>query len=135
LNNQPLIEFLEKTNLIEIMVSNEEKRKDLKSCFYVPFLQNIGLLLEEKSMSADQLYNYLGSKDGWEAYATKVRNDLQSVEPKNPYDVENTSSEGYGSAVSMEEEDELSEEPNDADDYDTEQAEILLTKADIEAIG
>lgn len=37
--------------------------------------------------------------------------------------------------MSQEEEDDNSDEPNDADDYDTEQCEILLTKDDIEAIG
>jgi hypothetical protein len=45
------------------------------------------------------------------------------------------SDDGYGSAVSMsQEEEEISDEPNDADDYDTDQCEILLTKEEIEAI-
>jgi len=137
LNGQPLIDFLEKILLIKVMLTKEEESKEKQPTpHFMPFLQNIGLLVEEKSMSNDQLYNYLGSKEGWEAYATRVRNERQSIEPRDPYDVDNTSSEGYGSAVSIEDDDEeISDEPNDADDYDTEQAEILLTKADIEAIG
>lgn len=137
LNGQPLIDFLEKIQLIQIMLTKEEESKDQQpSPHFVPFLQNIGLLVEDKSMSNDQLYNYLVSKEGWEAYATRVRNERQSIEPRDPYEVDNTSSEGYGSAVSIDDDDEdISDEPNDADDYDTEQAEVLLTKEDIEAIG
>jgi len=129
------MDFLEKLNLIKIMIAKEDERKNAKSSpHFTPFLQNLGLLIEEKSMSNDQLYNYIMEKEGWEAYNSKVRAERQSTEPRNPHDMDNSSSDGYGSsAVSMEDE-EVSDEPNDADDYDTEQAEILLSKAEIEVV-
>jgi len=139
LNYAPLLDFLDKTNIISIMIKKEEEVEGQKAPpHYLPFLQNIGLLLQEKSFSSDELYNHLIKVEGWEAYAQKVRTLRQSIEPRNPYEVDDSTSDGYDSAISVsqeEEEEEISDEPNDADDYDTDQAEILLSKEEIEAIG
>jgi len=143
LNNQQLVEFLDKLNVVTVLMEKEvscsQEEKQAMPQLYLPFLQNIGLLLQEKADSNELINNYLNKHEGWEAYSSKVRTERRTTEPRNPYEVDNSSSEddGYGSAVSMsqEEEEDNSDEPNDADDYDTEQCEILLTKDDIEAIG
>lgn len=137
LNNQPLIDFLDKLDLIKITMTKEAERKG--SELYHPYIQNLAVLLQDKADSNELINTYLNKFEGWETYITKVKNDRRSTEMRNPYEVDNSTSdeEGYGSGVSgsQEEEEDLSEEPNDADDYDTENCEILLTKEDIEALG
>jgi len=103
----------------------------------MPFLHSLGTLLLEKAYSNEELHKFLENSTGWDGYVSMIREERQKLERSN-LDIDSDSDGPYGNAsisISNDPSDDIdSDEPNDADDYDTEQAEILLTKAEIEAV-
>jgi len=137
-NRQKLIPFLEETKLIGVLIQKEKENKEQKErSHFMPFLHSLGTLLLEKAYSNEELHKFLESSNGWEGYVSMIREERQKLE-RSPLDIDSDSEGPYGNAsisMSNDQSDDMdSDEPNDADDYDTEQAEILLTKAEIESV-
>lgn len=77
-----------------------------------------------------QLYSLLANVEGWEDFAAKSHEERLKYTQLNPFG-ESFEEDTDDKTMSLSEESDDSS--NDANDYDTDQAEILLSKLEIEA--
>jgi len=137
----PLCTFLEGSDIMPMLVE-AEKNNRLKleqgevSFMYIPFIFSIGSTIQERAAQDELVLKVVDAVPDWGELQKAIAEERQKSEHTlGPYDDNTDSEEPYNPSLSEEENDLESDEPNDADDYDTDQAEILLTKAEIEAIG
>jgi len=139
LSGERLIQFLQQTEILVYLVSTEKEiRQKIENGgardLCVPFIFSLGSFIQEKGMLEEQVLGVLEKEPGWDVFLRIINEDRQRAEQTmGPYGEQ--SSNSYNPSVSEGDEDIESDEPNDADDYDTDQAEILLSKAEIEAVA
>jgi len=140
LTGDRLVHFVQQTEILSYLVSTE---KDIRQKIEnggprelcVPFIFSMGSFIQEKGMQEQQVLTVLEKEPGWDAFLRVIAEDRQrSEQTMGPYG-EHSSNSYNPSEVSDGDDDIESDEPNDADDYDTDQAEILLSKAEIEAVA
>jgi len=126
-SNEDVVEFVKQGGFAGVLL---ERCLDLKSKKFmgIPFLYKILAALQERQRRTEQLDQFLTSLGGWEDLISALEEELRSMDAHRGRDMASASS--HDMSVS----DESVESSNDADDYDSQQAEILLSKADLEAL-
>jgi hypothetical protein len=147
--------FLEKTKL-SVKLLEAEKSTEKPSPLYKPYLHRMIYSIGEISEKSPSLKSELDTVEGWNELLNEVREERKKLEtassaakveeepsffppPAVPDPSELDGSDAYEEGRDDDDEDlnldddQDMDSTNDADDYDADQAEILLTKHDIEA--
>jgi len=140
LQGETLVQFLEKSKILTMLVEADKVNKektDLNGprAQHMPFIYSLGAAIQEKGTLDETVGKIVGGVENWQVLVAAILDDRQKSEQTlGPYDDNTDSEEPYNPSLSEDDNDLESDEPNDADDYDTDQAEILLSKAEIEAM-
>jgi len=142
LPDEQLATFFSQSNLLNFLVAGEKENRDKVErgemrLMYIPFIFSIGSLIQERANQEDSYVSKSIQKTpDWDVLQKAIMDEkAKTANTVGPYEGDSDSEEPYNPSVSEDENDLESDEPNDADDYDTDQAEILLSKAEIEAIA
>eukprot|EP01127_Copromyxa_protea_P005811 TRINITY_DN15664_c0_g1_i1.p1 TRINITY_DN15664_c0_g1~~TRINITY_DN15664_c0_g1_i1.p1 ORF type:complete len:522 (-),score=70.00 TRINITY_DN15664_c0_g1_i1:76-1641(-) len=132
-DDDTIIEYIKKSSLPQALIAHSnDVTPTTPHVLYAPFIFRIGFILVQRQQTLDTLNSLLNSIDGWEEFATRSIDENNKYLQPNPfgdsYDDDDTDDKTL--SISDEESDDSS---NDAHDYDTSQAEILLSKLEIEA--
>jgi len=149
------VSFLEKTKLSQKLLESD-KKAEKPAPLYKPYLHRIIYSLGEISEKSPSLKTELEAVEGWNELLTVVKEERKKLEtassaakveeeptffqpPSVPDPSEIDGSDAYEEGRDADDEDlnldddQDMDSANDADDYDADQAEILLTKQEIEA--
>eukprot|EP01126_Amoeba_proteus_P028407 TRINITY_DN2800_c0_g4_i8.p1 TRINITY_DN2800_c0_g4~~TRINITY_DN2800_c0_g4_i8.p1 ORF type:complete len:395 (+),score=82.24 TRINITY_DN2800_c0_g4_i8:782-1966(+) len=128
-----LVKFICDCNLPQVLLEKEKEfRLNLGNFMGIPFLHKIGCAIIERHQQVPELEDHLQSVDGWQDFADEIRTEQIKLERrKNPLERDEDEIDDNDGPTTISDSGESS---NDADDYDTTLAEVLLSKAEIEAI-
>eukprot|EP01126_Amoeba_proteus_P059698 TRINITY_DN7821_c0_g1_i3.p1 TRINITY_DN7821_c0_g1~~TRINITY_DN7821_c0_g1_i3.p1 ORF type:complete len:402 (+),score=88.17 TRINITY_DN7821_c0_g1_i3:702-1907(+) len=131
-SDRVIVQFVRDCNLPHVLLEKEKEFRSHSSNFLgIPFLHKIGHALCEKQQLVPELEDYLGLLDGWQEYAEALMEEQHRLERrKGPLEPDCDETDENDAATTISD----SGDSNDADDYDTSLAEVLLSKAEIEAI-
>jgi len=97
---------------------------------FTPFIYSLGDALQERGLKNQPIAAFLEQTPHWQAFLNVINEEKQKSERIMGL-YEDDAATGEYHTVSEED----SNEPNDADEYDTDQAEILISKVEIEALA
>jgi len=127
-SDEEVIEFVNGSGIVTSILLHSSLIKDNKFMAR-PFLHRIIFTVHERQRRTPQLDAVLSVVEGWEELLGSLAEEFASMD-NSIYPYPGGESPGQPEQMSSE----SPEISNDADDYDTEQAEVLLTKEDIELL-
>jgi len=126
-SNDDIVEFVKQAGFAHVLV---EKCLALQTTKFMglPFLYKIIGALQDRQRRTEQLDQFLSTLQGWEELTSMLEEELRTLDAHRGRDLASVSSHEASPS------DDSVESSNDADDYDTQQAEVLLSKGDLDAL-